>query len=208
MAINQLTVFAQNGEKNTNGLNQADGFPAAEKPKRQWFNWLLNTLTSKINEIATQVNSNTEAIGNLDGSVGDLVDLIYPVGIVIDFGSAGFNPNNHFSGTTWVPHGEGKTPVGLSTQAGDPAWTKTVGNVFGEFEKTITVNNLPEHDHEFFGDDDAVPSTVTKVGTVGGSDTQNTAGGGAMYKTSKTGGNQPMNIVQPSIIEARWLRTA
>ncbi|MFR9677780.1 hypothetical protein [Acinetobacter sp. SEK570] len=26
-----------------------------------------------------------------------------------------FNPNSHFSGTTWVRHGEGKASVGLST---------------------------------------------------------------------------------------------
>lgn len=51
MAINKLPEFAKDGQKNTDDLVLTDGFPALKKPARQWFNWLFNTLTSKVNEI-------------------------------------------------------------------------------------------------------------------------------------------------------------
>lgn len=51
MTINKLPEFAKDGQKNTDDLVLTDGFPVLKKPARQWFNWLFNTLTSKVNEI-------------------------------------------------------------------------------------------------------------------------------------------------------------
>ena len=51
MAIEKLIEFAKDGQKNTDDLNLTDGFPVSKKPARQWFNWLFNSLTSKVNEI-------------------------------------------------------------------------------------------------------------------------------------------------------------
>lgn len=51
MAIEKLSEFAKDGQKNTDDLTLTDGFPVSKKPARQWFNWLFNTLTLKINEI-------------------------------------------------------------------------------------------------------------------------------------------------------------
>ncbi|MDN5621603.1 MAG: hypothetical protein L0G96_00600 [Acinetobacter sp.] len=51
MAIEKLSEFAKDGQKNTDDLNLTDGFPVSKKPARQWFNWLFNTLITKINEI-------------------------------------------------------------------------------------------------------------------------------------------------------------
>lgn len=51
MAIEKLSEFAKDGQKNTDDLNLTDGFHVSKKPARQWFNWLFNSLTSKVNEI-------------------------------------------------------------------------------------------------------------------------------------------------------------
>lgn len=51
MAIEKLTEFAKTGQKNTDDLDLETGFIVNRKPARQWFNWLFNTLTLKINEI-------------------------------------------------------------------------------------------------------------------------------------------------------------
>ena len=51
MAIEKLIEFAKDGQKNTDDLNLTDGFPVSKKPARQWFNWLFNTVSLKINEI-------------------------------------------------------------------------------------------------------------------------------------------------------------
>lgn len=59
MAIEKLSEFAKDGQKDTDHLVLTDGFSVSRKPARQWFNWLFNTLTLKINEIID---------GKIDGS--------------------------------------------------------------------------------------------------------------------------------------------
>lgn len=49
--MDKLDEFSLNGPRNTDGLTLLDGFPSNKKPARQWFNWLFNTITKKINEI-------------------------------------------------------------------------------------------------------------------------------------------------------------
>ncbi|WP_289342937.1 hypothetical protein [Acinetobacter baumannii] len=49
--MDKLEEFSLNGQKNTDGLTLLSGFPSNKKPARQWFNWLFNSLTKKINEI-------------------------------------------------------------------------------------------------------------------------------------------------------------
>ncbi|KAF1012286.1 MAG: hypothetical protein GAK29_04871 [Acinetobacter bereziniae] len=51
MAVNKLPEFAKNGQKNTENLNQEEGFPVNLKPARQWFNFLFNKLSLSINQI-------------------------------------------------------------------------------------------------------------------------------------------------------------
>lgn len=63
MAIEKLTEFAKTGQKNTDDLNLEVGFVVNRKPARQWFNWLFNTLTTKINEIiAGKLDSDAPAV--------------------------------------------------------------------------------------------------------------------------------------------------
>ncbi|OBA12085.1 hypothetical protein A9988_09715 [Acinetobacter calcoaceticus] len=49
--MDKLDEFSLNGLKNTDGLTLLSGFPSNQKPARQWFNWLFNSITKKINEI-------------------------------------------------------------------------------------------------------------------------------------------------------------
>lgn len=49
--MDKLDEFSLNGPRNTDGLTLLSGFPSNKKPARQWFNWLFNSLTKKINEI-------------------------------------------------------------------------------------------------------------------------------------------------------------
>ena len=51
MSIEKLIEFAKTGDKNIDELELERGFPSRIYPARQWFNWLFNLLTSKINEI-------------------------------------------------------------------------------------------------------------------------------------------------------------
>lgn len=107
---------------------------------------------------------------------------------------------------TWVRFAEGKTLVGISTKAADPAWTKTLKKEFGAYEHKL----LPEE----------MPSTALKVREAGYHGARRHGGGGTGYTsgsqgkmiplpTSETGWkDKPHNNVQPSIVVAYWLRTA
>lgn len=66
MSIEKLEVFASQADKNTDGITLKYGFPSAEKPARQWFNWLFYTQTSKINEVADLANSNFTRVKDID----------------------------------------------------------------------------------------------------------------------------------------------
>lgn len=62
MPIEKLPEFAKDGQKNTDDLTLLDGFPVGKKPARQWFNYLFNMLSLKINEII-DLTTNDRAFG-------------------------------------------------------------------------------------------------------------------------------------------------
>ena len=65
MTIEKLTEFAKTGNKNTDDLDLETGFIPSRKPARQWFNWLFNTLTLKINEIIDGKIDSSSIVDNL-----------------------------------------------------------------------------------------------------------------------------------------------
>ena len=167
---------------------------------------------------ATADNQLSQRISTLEIFASTIIDIIYPVGIIIEF-AVDDNPNNRFSGTTWIRHGEGKASVGLSTQESDPAWTKNIGNTFGEYEHILTVNEMPEHRHGIWlshqngGSGEWQGSPWTNQNQVLYHDKEqetssmpNSNGEGNPIDVA--GGDEGHNNVQPSIVDARWRRTA
>lgn len=65
MSIEKLQEFARDGQKDINGLSLLDGFPVTRKPARQWFNWLFNVLTLKINEVIDEMLSGSIFASNV-----------------------------------------------------------------------------------------------------------------------------------------------
>lgn len=62
--MDKLEVFCRDGDdkvKNKEGLDLIVGFLKKEKPTRQWFNWLFNYLTLKINEMIDGIDSKLDA---------------------------------------------------------------------------------------------------------------------------------------------------
>lgn len=77
----------------------------------------------------------------------ELYDLIYPVGIVVEFENS-TDPNTVFPGTTWIVTQKGQVAVG----AGDywengTKYTYTLGDTGGEVKHLITVDEMPSHGH-------------------------------------------------------------
>lgn len=74
MTIQKLDDFAENGDKNLTGIDVQQGFVQAEKPARQWFNWLFNSINKKVNEVIDGVNSTTQAIEDISIDTDKIVD--------------------------------------------------------------------------------------------------------------------------------------
>lgn len=178
--------------------NLIEGFGEALNPAQK----------NQVYMVVKGINDRTTAIENF---IENIVDYFYPVGVIIDFGIPDFNPNVKYVGTTWVRHGEGKASVGLSTQGADPLWTKSVGTTFGEYAHQLSTAELPNfslnYPNQWAGTN---PPNVVQIysnddigwAKDGSPDTS------LLQHTDSVGGDQPHNNVQPSIVDARWRRTA
>lgn len=120
---------------------------------------------------------------------------------------------------TWARFAEGKTLVGISTKAADPAWTKTLKSSFGAYTHKLSVAELPEHKHSVWPFDKFTAiAAEARLETQGSGDYKHTdreiatgkytANDWERAKERPVGGNQAHNIVQPSTVVAYWLRTA
>lgn len=119
-----------------------------------------------------------------------LIDTVYPVGsIYLAYNHT--NPATLFPGTTWA-----------RIYGAFPWFTDANGQIGltgGERTVTLTVNNLPAHDHG---------GTYTNAGTAR-THAWLASGGSAMgYDTVSTGGGDPHNNMPPYIQIAAWRRTA
>lgn len=202
MTIQKLEEFAVNGDKSITGLNLTTGFPRQQKPFRQWMNYLFNWSTVKLNEVIDEVN-------NLNLKIQP---LLKPIAI----GEGFFTVNDYKSASevaaakgygTWVRFAEGRTLVGYSSTTANGEQYRIMGNQFGANTHQLSLSEMPSHDHrkKDYG------SINDSGDRLGGTMHYGDPGTGLFqgdYSSGYSGGNQPHNNIQPSIVVAYWLRTA
>ena len=115
------------------------------------------------------------------------------------------NPSIMLGYGTWVLYGQGRAIVGLSNidNSKAPDWNKYIGGVFGEYEHTLNVNEMPKHVHQ-------QGVRFSGLGKIEGY-TEASAPRDDNYSLADTieaGGSQPHNNVQPSVTVAIWKRTS
>ena len=153
----------------------------------------------------------------------ELVNLLYPVGIIAEF-TNDTDPNNIWPGTTWSKMDAGRVLVAAGTyKEGDDTYTYNLGDKGGEAKHQLTTEELPRHTHDiaFEIDGDHVHDYVAhaSLGHRDGSKTggtcinesthQTSSGGSHTHKStiSNTGGEQPHNNLPPHEVICRWKRT-
>lgn len=139
----------------------------------------------------------------LDGTKVDqllraIFNLAHPIGSIYIDGIGEQNPQQILGFGTWQEIGVGRVLVGL-----DPVQTEfnLVGKTGGAKTHTLTVDEMPEHDHP----------TAEYSGPAGVNSQHITAqtNGGASPRTGSTGGGQAHNNLQPYEVVGRfWRRTA
>ena len=135
---------------------------------------------------------------NLNNMQKLLVDLIYPIGCYFETSNSVFDPNTAWGGT-WELDQSGTVLVSKSDASGSK-FNATVGSVVGEEEHTLTINEIPNHNHGAKYENITVSPGDTYTNEL--RNTNNT------LDTTSTGGGQAHNNVQPSKIVNRWHRTA
>lgn len=121
--------------------------------------------------------------------------------------------HSNFLGFQWEMVSQGKIPIGLNTSDTD---FNSIGKTGGEKEVTLTVGQMPSHQHDMF---EVNPSTA------GGTWTPQYNNGGeyqvqltgtlpiqqgyqGLLGQMRSGGDQPHNNMPPYIVMAFWKRIA
>jgi hypothetical protein len=205
--IEPIDVFASAGERNTDGLTLANGFPAAQKPARQWFNTLFYDITSKINALVTAVNAIVNAPKAEPIKVGDIYIT------TINHANAAAVAAHHTYGT-WERYAEARALVGAGTTVDARGETITVaaGQQFGSSQIIQQANQVGDHSHILgassttSNDGGTTYLDLIKVGTDEGYSLQGTETIPDTYQVKSSGTAEPMNICQPSLGTYFWVR--
>lgn len=132
---------------------------------------------------------------NLKAMQKGLMELVFPVGATY-VTQSNTNPNSILEFGTWE-RVKGKVLVGLDEDDKD---FNTIGKTGGEKNHTLTVNEIPPHNH--------VIRNATN-GLDGGSDWAISNSGSSNWNTANTGGGQAHNNLQPyKVVGYMWIRTA
>lgn len=168
----------------------------------------------------------------------ELVNLLYPVGIIAEF-TNDTDPNNIWPGTTWVKMDAGRVLISAGTYTENgTTYTYTLGDKGGEAKHQITIEELVNHTHTMSGAGDHrhfIANTDNNNTTGGlnsgthliykytynsyenfelmGSNRDSNIGltstnGDHTHSISATGGNQPHENRPPFMVVNRWKRTA
>lgn len=147
-----------------------------------------------------------QEISDIKEKLSGLIDLFYPVGSLYETFNAEFDPNESWGGY-WKKDTIGYVTVGAQapnepTKEDDPnTWLNIgVGNVKGEVNHTLTVNEMPKHTHH----------ANSLIYWLSGMQNEIQSGSSNWYIHEEdlptTGGDKPHNNIQPSIGVYRWHR--
>ena len=157
--------------------------------------YLQNNLNSKFANLGADVLC----------QINDIPNKIFPVGYVYQSTNP-THPKDLFGGE-WDELGVGQVLIGAGTYKDKNGVTKTftVGQNYGEYEHTQTIEEMPSHSH---------PQAVTASNgsdSIQRTDYSSDSHTGAKYpqgvNTYPDGGGKPFNIIQPSTPVYRWVRT-
>lgn len=153
-----------------------------------------NSQIADINKVtADDMNQIKNAINNL-----------FPVGFIIEVDNAEFNPNASWGGT-WERL-KGRVIVGVDEDDTD---FNASGKTGGEKEVTLTVDEIPPHQHETYLNYDKgsvdVPGWSTKFMYV---ENANQTKGSKTKGVLSAGGGQAHNNMPPYYTAYRWIKTA
>lgn len=132
-----------------------------------------------------------------------LLNYCHPVGEVFYTEDDTFDPNVEWGGT-WKLDEDGVVYASKSSTNESP-FNVDVGTIIGEDTHTLTISEMPSHNHNFN------KSMVAAMTTLNGVNDVQQIGGQRIYEyvtINNTGGDQPHNNIQRTKICNIWIRIA
>ena len=135
-------------------------------------------------------------------NIANYLDKVYPVGSIYMSTNAA-SPATLFGGS-WSAIGQGRVLIGAGSTSDTNSVSRsfTAGSTGGEFEHTLTVDEMPSHQHGLPINGNQMGNSTTTVADAY-SDINHTK-----TKTTAAGGSQPHNNMQPYLAVYMWERTA
>lgn len=160
----------------------------------------INTRPKMITKSGTSfdLSIKNDVTSEVTKQVNSFIGKIYHVGRIIETLDPDFNPNTIIG--KWEPFGGGRVTVGVDVN--NPIMNEA-GKTFGENEHTLTIDEMPSHNHMQYVTAKTSPTTGVRV------DYNEDGASGAFEQginTGNTGNGQPHNNMQPSITVYRWIR--
>lgn len=167
-------------------------------------------IPNKNKVMADDMNEIKNALNTL--IVPKLLNIFYPIGSYYETSSTSFDPNISMGGT-WELETDGTALVSKSNATGSK-FNTNIGGVVGEEAHTLTINEMPSHQHGENIEYGGLKQAYT-LANGGGSMTNGYYIGadtieyeGPQVLTEQSGEGQTHNNIQPSKICNRWHRTA
>lgn len=171
--------------------------------------YLIQTQTQSFklthDDLAANLADNVTTFSN-NGKLSVSADSIYPIGSVYINAAVATNPSTLLGFGTWVRIGQGRVLIGegSGTDINGDNKNFTNGSIGGEYEHTLTEDELASHTHNLKeGNFNTLQGdSTTHIDSTTGID-QNSD-----VITQSAGDDQPHNNIQPYLTVYMWKRTA
>lgn len=150
--------------------------------------------------------TNPNFLGDITLNGENLANIFYPIGSIY-MSTSTANPSTLFGGV-WEAFAQGRTIIG----AGISDQTFTAGQTGGESNHTLTIAEMPTHEHEIseaqYGQKLSLYPGASNGSNQNGGSNFNAGDPSNYYKARNAGGNGAHNNLPPYIVTYMWQRTA
>lgn len=203
----QLSTLDDRINTNTNKLSTHDDILVTQQSADVNLTNLVSLLTARVVALENQTPTVTtvEAI-----KVGQVVEFDRHFANAADVTA-------HMGYGTWERFAQGRVTVGISTNASDPPNIQTLGSEFGNYFHTLTVAQMPRHNHVQSTKYKYYVASATGIadGSTGSADTNDSGDEILVNKVdfslaepAHVGGNEQFRLSQPSRIVDKWKRVS
>lgn len=161
-----------------------------------------DTALENANSASSKAETATSTANSAIVQINNLLNILRPIGSFLETINAEFNPNDVYTGQTWNRVDDGTALVSYKETG---KFSGTINTIVGEEEHTLTINEMPEHNHSLKG---SLTGEEKEASNIGNDWAQIATDWTNDSYIANAGGSQAHNNVQPSKIVYRWLRTA